>query len=137
MADESASGPSRPPASPMVVAERLKERVYATLTVMAVTLGPAQAEHRSGASAAVAVAASALSLIAMPAGYAVAAPAAEFLGMRTTLLTAAALIGTPCLLLNLLPGVRSVRTFPDGTIGIAGEGRGRPGSSADHAPISS
>ncbi|MER6363289.1 hypothetical protein [Kitasatospora sp. NPDC001527] len=121
MADESASGPSRPPASPMVVAERLKERVYATVTVMAVTLGLAQAEHRSGASAAVAVA----------------APAAEFLGMRTTLLTAAALIGTPCLLLNLLPGVRSVRTFPDGTIGIAGEGRGRPGRSADHAPISS
>ncbi|MEU5365863.1 MFS transporter [Streptomyces sp. NPDC005925] len=62
-----------------------------------------------------------ISLIAMPAGYAAAAPVAELLGMRTTLLAAAALIGTPCLLLNLLPGVRSVQRFPDGTIGIAGE----------------
>ncbi|MET8701526.1 MFS transporter [Kitasatospora sp. NPDC004723] len=62
-----------------------------------------------------------ISLIAMPAGYAAAAPAAEFLGMRTTLLAAAALIGTPCVLLNLLPGVRSVQRLPDGTIGIAGE----------------
>lgn len=62
-----------------------------------------------------------ISLIAMPAGYAAAAPVAEFLGMRTTLLVAAALIGTPCLLLNLLPGVRSVQRFPDGTIGIASE----------------
>jgi hypothetical protein len=62
-----------------------------------------------------------ISLIAMPAGYAAAAPAAQILGTRTTLLAAAALIGTPCLLLNLLPGVRSVQWFPDGTIGIAGE----------------
>ncbi|MEU9455891.1 MFS transporter [Streptomyces sp. NPDC048277] len=62
-----------------------------------------------------------ISLIAMPAGYAAAAPVAQFLGMRTTLLAAAAVIGTPCLLLNLLPGVRSVQRFPDGTIGIAGE----------------
>ncbi|SEC38751.1 Predicted arabinose efflux permease, MFS family [Streptomyces sp. 3213] len=62
-----------------------------------------------------------ISLIAMPAGYAAAAPVADFLGMRTTLLAAAALIGTPCLLLNLLPGVRSVQRFPDGTIGIADE----------------
>ncbi|WP_331766987.1 MFS transporter [Embleya sp. NBC_00896] len=61
-----------------------------------------------------------ISLIAMPAGYAAAAPVAQFLGMRTTLLAAAALIGTPCLLLNLLPGVRSVQRFPDGTIGITG-----------------
>ncbi|MGW2824791.1 MFS transporter [Streptomyces sp. NPDC001443] len=62
-----------------------------------------------------------ISLIAMPAGYAAAAPVAQFLGTRTTLLAAAALIGTPCLLLNLLPGVRSVQRFPDGTVGIAGE----------------
>ncbi|HEY0542429.1 MAG TPA: hypothetical protein VGD53_28990 [Actinoallomurus sp.] len=62
-----------------------------------------------------------ISLIAMPAGYAAAAPVAQFLGMRTTLLAAAALIGTPCLLLNLLPGVRSVQRFPDGTVGIASE----------------
>ncbi|RPE37211.1 putative MFS family arabinose efflux permease [Streptomyces sp. Ag109_O5-1] len=62
-----------------------------------------------------------ISLIAMPAGYAAAAPVAQFLGTRTTLLVAAAVIGTPCLLLNLLPGVRSVQRFPDGTIGIAGE----------------
>ncbi|MEV5841209.1 MFS transporter [Streptomyces sp. NPDC051985] len=62
-----------------------------------------------------------ISLIAMPAGYAAAAPVAQFLGTRTTLLAAAALIGTPCLLLNLLPGVRSVRRLPDGTIGIEGE----------------
>jgi MFS family permease len=62
-----------------------------------------------------------ISLIAMPAGYAAAAPVADFLGMRTTLLVAAALIGTPCLLLNLLPGVRSVQRFPDGTIGVVGE----------------
>ncbi|MFJ9711992.1 MFS transporter [Streptomyces sp. NPDC101234] len=64
-----------------------------------------------------------ISLIAMPAGYAAAAPVAQFLGMRTTLLVAAAVIATPCLLLNLLPGVRSVQRFPDGTIGIAGERR--------------
>ncbi|MGW2891928.1 MFS transporter [Streptomyces griseoruber] len=63
-----------------------------------------------------------ISLIAMPAGYAAAAPVAEFLGMRTTLLAAAALIGTPCLLLNLLPGVRSVQRLPDGTIAVVGEG---------------
>lgn len=62
-----------------------------------------------------------ISLIAMPLGYAAAAPVADFLGMRTTLLVAAVLIGTPCLLLNLHPGVRSVRRFPDGTIGVAGE----------------
>lgn len=62
-----------------------------------------------------------ISLIAMPAGYAAAAPVSQFLGMRTTLLAAAALIGTPCLLLNLLPGVRSVQRFPDGSIGIADE----------------
>ncbi len=62
-----------------------------------------------------------ISLIAMPAGYAAAAPVAEFLGMRTTLLAAAALIGTPCLLLNLLPGVRSVQRLPDGTIAVVGE----------------
>ncbi|MCP2326975.1 MFS family permease [Hamadaea flava] len=60
-----------------------------------------------------------ISMLAMPAGYAAAAPVAELLGMRTTLLVAAVLIGTPCLLLNLLPGVRSVQRFPDGTIGIA------------------
>ncbi|MFI1094056.1 MFS transporter [Streptomyces sp. NPDC020917] len=59
-----------------------------------------------------------ISLIAMPAGYAAAAPVAQFLGTRTALLAAAALIGTPCLLLNLLPGVRSVQRFPDNTIGI-------------------
>ncbi|WP_079178825.1 MFS transporter [Streptomyces humi] len=62
-----------------------------------------------------------ISLIAMPAGYAAAAPVAHFLGMRTTLLVAAAVIGTPCLLLNLSPGVRSVQRLPDGTIGIVGE----------------
>ncbi|MEV6969283.1 MFS transporter [Hamadaea sp. NPDC051192] len=60
-----------------------------------------------------------ISMLAMPAGYAAAAPVAELLGTRTTLLVAAALIGTPCLLLNILPGVRSVQRFPDGTIGIA------------------
>lgn len=62
-----------------------------------------------------------ISLIAMPVGYAAAAPVAEIFGTRTTLLFAAALIGTPCLLMNLLPGVRSVQRFPDGTIGIAAE----------------
>ncbi|MFD7640039.1 MFS transporter [Kitasatospora sp. NPDC059795] len=62
-----------------------------------------------------------ISFIAMPAGYAAAGPVAEFLGTRTTLLAAAAVIGTPCVLLNLLPGVRSVRLLPDGTIGITGE----------------
>lgn len=62
-----------------------------------------------------------ISLLAMPAGYAAAAPVAQVLGMRTTLLGAAVLIGTPCLLLNLLPGVRSVQRQDDGSIGIAGE----------------
>ncbi|MET8981898.1 MFS transporter [Streptomyces sp. NPDC004539] len=65
-----------------------------------------------------------ISLIAMPAGYAAAAPAAELLGTRTTLLLAAALIGTPCALLNLLPGVRSVQRLPDGTIGVVDKAPG-------------
>ncbi|WP_051055358.1 MULTISPECIES: MFS transporter [Kitasatospora] len=60
-----------------------------------------------------------ISLLAMPAGYAVAGPATELFGTRTTLLAAAALIGTPCVLLNLLPGVRSVRALPDGTLTVA------------------
>jgi hypothetical protein len=50
---------ARPPA---VVAENLKEQLYATLTVMAVTLGLTRAEHLSHRSAALAVTATALGL---------------------------------------------------------------------------
>lgn len=62
-----------------------------------------------------------ISLIAMPAGYAAAGPVSELLGLRTTLLVIAALIGTPCVLLNLSRGVRSVQRLADGTIGVVGE----------------
>lgn len=74
-----------------------------------------------------------ISLIAMPAGYAAAAPAARLLGTRPTLLAAAALIATPCLLLNLLHGVRSVQRLPDGTIGIAEERECRAEALRDRA----
>jgi MFS family permease len=62
-----------------------------------------------------------VSLVAMPAGYAAAAPVAQALGVKTTLLCAAALICGPLLLASLLPGVRSVRRRADGTVGIANE----------------
>ncbi|RAG82620.1 hypothetical protein DN069_26220 [Streptacidiphilus pinicola] len=45
-----------------MVAENLKEQLYATLTVMAVTLGLTRAEHLSHGSAALAVTATALGL---------------------------------------------------------------------------
>ncbi|MEY9872043.1 hypothetical protein ABH931_001517 [Streptacidiphilus sp. MAP12-33] len=48
--------------SPAVLSERLKERVYATLTVMAVALGLAQSGHGSRATAALALLATAVGL---------------------------------------------------------------------------
>lgn len=57
-----------------------------------------------------------ISLCAMPAGYAVAGPLADQLGMRTCLVVAAAVATIPCAAVCLLPGVRGVRRRADGTV---------------------
>jgi MFS family permease len=57
-----------------------------------------------------------ISLIAMPAGYAIAGPAAQRFGIGATLAAAAALIAIPSLLIVLLPGVRGVRRTPEGIV---------------------
>lgn len=57
-----------------------------------------------------------ISLAVMPAGMALAGPVAIHLGYRPTLVGAALLIGLPCLLLILVPGVRQVRAATDGSI---------------------
>lgn len=62
-----------------------------------------------------------VSLIAVPAGDAAAAPVAQALGMKTTLLGAGILMAVPLMLMALSPGVRSVQRRPDGSVGIAGE----------------
>ena len=60
-----------------------------------------------------------VSLIAMPAGYAVVGPAAAWLGLKPVLLVAAALVALPSALIVLVPGVRGVRRLDDGTIAAA------------------
>ncbi|HEV2634103.1 MAG TPA: MFS transporter [Actinocrinis sp.] len=57
-----------------------------------------------------------VSLIATPAGYAAAAPMAQALGVRTTLLIAAVLTAGPLMVMAALPGVRSVRRRADGSV---------------------
>lgn len=57
-----------------------------------------------------------VSIIAMPAGYALAGPVAAALGNRTALVLAAALIAVPSLAVCLLRGVRSVQRLPDGAL---------------------
>jgi hypothetical protein len=57
-----------------------------------------------------------ISSIAMPAGYALAGPAADHVGIPTTLVAAAIILATPSFAVVLLPGVRRVRRTPQGTI---------------------
>jgi MFS family permease len=61
-----------------------------------------------------------ISLIAMPAGYAVAGPVAQHLGIPTTLVAAAIILSAPCVAIVFLPGIRRVRRTPQGTI-VEGE----------------
>jgi hypothetical protein len=57
-----------------------------------------------------------ISLVVMPAGYAIVGPLAAAFGDPATLLGAALIIAVPCALVVLLPGIRAVRRNPDGTI---------------------
>jgi len=61
-----------------------------------------------------------ISSIAMPIGYVVAGPAADHLGVPTTLVVAAIILATPSFAIVFLPGVRNVRRTPQGTI-VEGE----------------
>lgn len=61
-----------------------------------------------------------ISLIAMPAGYAAAGPAAQRFGIPTTLVAAAIVLAAPSFAIVFLPGIRNVRRTPQGTI-IEGE----------------
>ncbi|MHB8613893.1 MAG: MFS transporter [Candidatus Dormibacteraceae bacterium] len=60
-----------------------------------------------------------LSMVAMPVGFAVSGPVADHVGVQATLVAAAAIMAVPCLLIILVPGVRSVRRTPEGLI-VAG-----------------
>jgi MFS family permease len=61
-----------------------------------------------------------ISLIAMPAGYAVAGPVAQHVGIPSTLVAAAIILSAPCVAIVFLPGIRRVRRTPQGTI-VEGE----------------
>jgi len=61
-----------------------------------------------------------ISLIAMPAGYAVAGPVAQYVGIPTTLVAGAIILAAPCVAIVFLPGIRRVRRTPQGTI-VEGE----------------
>lgn len=60
-----------------------------------------------------------LSLIAMPAGFAIWGPIADHVGLRPTLVAAAVILALPSFLIVLHPAVRSVRRTPEGLI-VAG-----------------
>ncbi|ASW54282.1 hypothetical protein CIK06_08895 [Plantactinospora sp. KBS50] len=57
-----------------------------------------------------------ISLVAMPAGFAIVGPLAARVGNASTLIGAAALIAIPCALTVLIPGVRAIRRTADGTV---------------------
>jgi MFS family permease len=57
-----------------------------------------------------------ISLIAMPAGYAVAGPVAQRFGIPVTLVAAAIILAAPSFAIVLLPGIRRVRRTAQGTI---------------------
>jgi len=67
-----------------------------------------------------------ISSIAMPIGYVVAGPAADHVGLPTTLVVAAIILATPSFAIVFLPGVRNVRRTPQGTI-VEGETALAPG----------
>ena len=60
-----------------------------------------------------------LSLVAMPAGFAIWGPVADHAGIPTTLVAAAIILALPSFLIVLHPAVRSVRRTPEGLI-VAG-----------------
>jgi MFS family permease len=57
-----------------------------------------------------------LSLIAMPAGFAICGPIADHIGIPATLIGAAIILAVPSFLIVLHPGVRGVRRTPEGLI---------------------
>jgi MFS family permease len=57
-----------------------------------------------------------LSLIAMPAGFAVWGPIADHVGIQPTLVAAAVILALPSFLIVLHPAVRSIRRTPEGLI---------------------
>jgi MFS family permease len=57
-----------------------------------------------------------LSIVAMPIGFAISGPLADHIGVQATLIGAAAIMGAPCVLIVLVPGVRRVKRTPAGTI---------------------
>jgi MFS family permease len=57
-----------------------------------------------------------LSLIAMPAGFAICGPVADHVGIPTTLVGTAILLAVPSVLIMLVPGIRGVRRTPDGLV---------------------
>lgn len=58
----------------------------------------------------------ALSMVAMPLGYALSGSAAGRIGVPPTLTMAALVLALPSALVVLVPGVRAVRRLPDGTV---------------------
>ena len=61
-----------------------------------------------------------LSIIAMPVGFAVSGPLADHVGIPATLLSAAALMAVPSVLVTFVPGVRRVKRTDAGTIVMEG-----------------
>jgi predicted MFS family arabinose efflux permease len=61
-----------------------------------------------------------VSLIAMPAGFAICGPVADHIGIPNTLLAAAFILAVPSFLIVLHPGVRSVERTPEGLIVATG-----------------
>ncbi|MGH3305569.1 MAG: hypothetical protein ACRDOK_28670, partial [Streptosporangiaceae bacterium] len=59
-----------------------------------------------------------ISLVAMPAGYALVGPLARVIGDAPTLTAAAVLVSVPVGLIVLVPGIRAVRRTSDG--GVSG-----------------
>jgi MFS family permease len=57
-----------------------------------------------------------ISLVVMPAGFALVGPLAARVGDRATLIGAALVLAIPCALVVLIPGIRAVRRNADGTI---------------------
>jgi MFS family permease len=57
-----------------------------------------------------------ISLVAMPAGFAIVGPVAAHIGNAATLIAGAALIAIPCALTLLVPGVRAIHRTDDGDV---------------------
>jgi hypothetical protein len=68
-----------------------------------------------------------ISLVAMPAGFALAGPLARLIGDAVTLTGAAVLVSVPVGLIVLVPGIRAVRRTADGRV-TGPQPRQRPGS---------